>query len=77
LLLRDELDGQVQEYIKEMRSHGTAVSSSMIIAVAEGIIINIDAHILHENCGIKLTKEWAKSLLGRMGYGKKGKHVAK
>jgi len=59
LLLHNEWDRQVQEYIKEMRSRGTAVSSSVVIAAAaKGIIMNKDAHILREN-GIKLTKEWA------------------
>ena len=71
LLLRDELDGQVQEYIKELRTRGTAVSSSVVIAAAEGIIMNKDANILRENGGIKLTEEWAKSLLKRMGYVKR------
>jgi len=63
-LLHDELDRQVQEYIKEMCSHGAAVSSSVVIAAAEGIIMKKDVHILHENGGIKLTKEWEESLLG-------------
>ena len=71
LLLRDELDGQVQEYIKELRSRGTAVSSSVVIAAAEGIVMNKDANILRENGGVKLTEEWAKSLLNRMGYVKR------
>jgi len=44
LLLHNELDCQVQEYIKEMRSRGTVVSSSVVIAAAEGIIMNKDAH---------------------------------
>ena len=70
LLVRDELDGQVQEYIKELRC-GTAVSSSVVIAAAEGIVMNKDANILCENGGIKLTEEWAKSLLSRMGYVKR------
>ena len=71
LLLRDELDGQVQKYIKELRSRGTAVNSSVVIAAAEGIVMNKDANILCENCGIKLTEDWAKSLLNRMGYVKR------
>ena len=71
LLLHDELDCQVQGYIKEMCSRGTAVSSSVVIAAAEGMVMNKDAHILRENGGIKLTKEWAKSFLDRMGYVKR------
>ena len=37
LLLQDELDGQVQEYIRDMHRRGTAVNSSMVIAAAEGV----------------------------------------
>ena len=61
----------MQEYIKDMRNRGTAVSRSVVIAAAEGIIMNKDPHILRENGGIKLTKEWAKSLLDIMGYVKR------
>jgi len=71
LLLRDKLNGQVQEYIKELRSRGTAVNRSVVIAVAEGIVMNKDANILRENGGIKSTEDWAKSLLNRMGYVKR------
>jgi len=71
LLLQDELDGQMQEYIKELRNCGTAVNSSVVIAAAEGIVLNKDADILRENGGIKLTEEWAKSLLNKMCYVKR------
>jgi len=71
LLVRDELHDQVQEYIKELRSRGTAVNSSVVIAAAEGIVMNKDANILRENGGIKLIEDRAKSLPNRMGYVKR------
>ena len=58
-------------YIRYMRKRGTAVNSSVVIAAAEGVIMNKDANLLRENGGIKLTEEWAKSLLDRMGYVKR------
>jgi len=61
---------QVQEYIKELKSCRTAVNSSVVISAAEGIVINKDANILCENDEIKLTEDWAKSLLNKMA-GKK------
>ena len=39
-----------------------------MIASAEGILTSIDANILKQ---IKLTKDWAKSLLTRMGWVKR------
>jgi len=47
------------------------VNNSVVIAAAEGVIMNKDAYLLCENGRIKLTEEWTKSLLGRMGYVKR------
>ena len=64
LLLPDELDTQVQEYIKELHKRGATVSTAVVVATARGIIMNKDANLLYSNGGgIKLTDEWAKSLL--------------
>jgi len=63
LLLPERLDTLVQEYIKELRKCGATVSA-MVVATARGIIMNKDANLLYSNGGgIKLTDEWAKSLL--------------
>ena len=72
LLLPDKLDGQVQDYIKELRKRGASVSTAVVVATARGIVLNKDANLLYSNGGgIKLTDEWAKSLLSRMGYVKR------
>ena len=72
LLLPDELDCQVQEYLKELRKRGSTINSAIVIATAQGIIMNKDANLLSCNGGgINLTTDWAKSLLSRMGFVKR------
>ena len=72
LLLPEKLDSQVQEYIRELRKRGATVSTAVVVATARGIIMNKDANLLYSNGGgIKLSDEWAKSLLNRMGYVKR------
>lgn len=58
LQIGDELDKQVQQYVKHMRETGVAVNTDVVIAAAEGILINQDADSNNE-----LSKPWAKYLL--------------
>ena len=68
----DELDQQVQEYLKELRKRGLAINSAIVIATAQGIIMNENANLLSCNGGgINLTTDWAKSLMTRMGFVKR------
>ena len=72
LLLGEELDKQVREYVKYLRERGAVVNSAIVIAAAEGIVMNKDSNLLACNGGgINLTKYWAKSLLRRMGMVKR------
>ena len=75
LLLPDELDHQVQEYIKDLRKRGLPVNTAVVIAAAEGILMNKNASLMSKNgdggIKVKLTDDWAKSLLKRMGYVKR------
>ena len=74
LLLGNELDRQVQDYIKYLRERGTAINTSVVMASAEGIVKSKDANLLKENGnfgGIEITKSWAHVLLGRMGMVKR------
>ena len=69
LLVTEELDTQLQEYIKDLRKRGLAINTSIVIANGRGIIMNKDANLLFENGGgINLTKDWAKYLMKRMGF---------
>jgi len=66
------LDTQIQEYIKELRKHGLAINTSIVIASGRGIIMNKDANLLFENGGgINLTKDWVKYLMKQMGFVKR------
>lgn len=69
LLLGEELDTQVQAYIKSMREGGAVINTAITIAYAEGIVWSKDSNLLASNGGhLSLTKDWAKNLLRRMGY---------
>ena len=66
------MDRQVQEYLKELRKRGLAINSAIVIATAQGIIMNENANLLSCNGGgINLTTDWAKSLMTCMGFVKR------
>ena len=72
LLLGEEIDRQVKEYLKYLREQGSAVNTVIAIATAEGVVRSVDANLLAYNSGgIHLTKAWARSLLNRMGMVKR------
>ena len=64
LLLGNELDKQVQEYIKSLRNGHAVVNTAIVLAVVKGH----DANFLSS---IELTRDWAKSLMKRMGLTKR------
>ena len=72
LLLPDELDRQVQKHVKDFRKRGLPINSAVVIAAAKGILMNKNATLVSKNgeggFKVKLTEDWAKSLLKRMGY---------
>ena len=69
LLLPDALDHQVQEYVKDLRKRGLPINTSLVVAAGEGIVMNKYAGSDGaEGSMFSLTTDWAKSLLGRMGY---------
>ena len=77
LLLGEEMDGAVQEYIKSLRTTGAVVNTVVVMAAAVGIVAARDVTKLREYDGhlygghIDITKSWARSLLNRMGYVKR------
>ena len=72
LLLGEEIDRQVKEYLKYLREQGSAINTVIAIATAEGVVRSVDASLLACNGGgIHLTKAWARSLLNRMGMVKR------
>jgi hypothetical protein len=71
-LLGDELDSDVQTYIRTLRKSGAVINTAICIAVAEGIVNAHDKQLLTCNGGpITLKKSWAQSLLHRMNMVKR------
>ena len=69
LLLGEELDAAVQEYVSSLRITGDIVNTVVVRAAAEGVISARDITKLASHGGhINITKGWAMSLLNRMGY---------
>ena len=61
LLLGEEMEREVQSFIKSSRELGIAVSTAVVMATARGVVISHDANLLAENGGyIDITKDWAK-----------------
>ena len=69
------MDHQVQEYLKDLRKQGLPINSAVVVAAAEGILMNKNATLVSKNgeggVKVKLTDDWAKLLLKRMGYVKR------
>lgn len=68
-MLGEEMDRQLQEYVKSLRESKTVVNSTIVLSAAEGIVKSHDSGLLACNGGhIKCTKQWAKHFLTRLGY---------
>ena len=72
LLLGEELDQKVQQYLRAIRKSGGAVSTAIVLGAARGIILKTNRTLLAEYGGhVVLTKDWAKTLMQRMGFVKR------
>ena len=67
-LLGEKLDCHLQDKILAMRSRGTPIGTSVVIGIGTGILMK---HKKATASSYKLNKEWAKSVLRRMGYAKR------
>ena len=71
-LLGEKVDAEVQTIIRAMRDSGAVVNTSIAIAVAMGVVRKRDRSLLKEEGGpLELEKNWAKSILHRMGFVKR------
>ncbi len=70
LLLGQELDKAVQDYIEALRVAGGVVNTAIVMAAANGIISAKDVTLLASRGG-PINKSWAKSLLKRIKYVKR------
>ena len=72
LLLGQELDKSVQDYINALRKVGGVVNTAIVIAAAHGIVGARSTVLLTQHSGhIDISKAWVKSLLIQMGYVKR------
>jgi len=61
LLVGEEIEAQIWEFIRETRESGCVVNTRVTLAAATGIVMAKDANMLAENGGyLNLTKDWAK-----------------
>ena len=68
-LLGEDMDRQLQEYIKSLREAKAVINTAIVVSAAEGIIKSYNGGLLESNGGhIKCTKHWAKHFLTRLGY---------
>ena len=71
-LLLQDLDGQVQEYVRKLRLAGGVINTTVVLAAAKGIVMAHNRALPFEFGGsICLEKPWVKSSLHRMGYVKR------
>ena len=67
LLIGEDLDEQVKQYITYLRKEGAVVNVHVVMMVGQEIVMGRDANLLACNEGsIVLTKEWARYVLQRM-----------
>ncbi|KAI8522099.1 hypothetical protein Bbelb_018530 [Branchiostoma belcheri] len=67
-----DLDGELQQYLRNLRSAGGVVNRLMVMGAARGLILEKDRSLLAEYGGnIHITKEWANSILRRMNFVKR------
>ena len=72
LLLGEELDRQVQSYVRATREGKGAVTTAVVLAAGEAIVRHSNKKLAHENGGpIELTRHWAKSVLVCMNFVKR------
>ena len=69
ILVGQKLVKTIQGFIRETRKAGGVINTSVIVAMAMGIIITSkDLSLVHENGGhLVITSSWAKSILKRIG----------
>ena len=79
LLLGEELDTAVKNYIKAVRDAGGVITTSITIAAATAIVRKTDRSLLSENGGpMTITTNWAKSLQYQLNFVKRrGSSAAK
>ena len=69
VLLGEQLDQKLQQYLTTLRSNGGIVSARVAMAAAKGLLLSLNRGALAEYGGhIKITRHWAYSLFHRMKF---------
>ncbi len=68
-LLGDQLDKKLQEKIVAMRARGAPISTTIVVGIARGL--QLKHKTMQADCEVTLCREWARSVLRRMGYSKR------
>ena len=69
LFIGEKLDENIQGLIRGTRKAGGVINTSVVVAMAMGIVSTKDPSLLHENGGhLVITSSWAKSLLKRIAW---------
>ena len=72
LLLGQDLDMKMQEYVKMLRKNGSVINSAIVKSAAKALVMSKDRSLLAEYGGtISLSRYWAKSILLRMNFVKR------
>ena len=68
LILGEHLDQAVSQRLQTIRNEGGVINSTIVMAIAGGILKDKNSGLLAEHGGsVNITKTWAKSLLNRIG----------
>ena len=71
-LIGEKADEYLRKLIVAMRERGAPIGTSVVVGIGRGVVLKIDKTMLQEFGGtVKLNKEWAKSVLRRMGFTKR------
>ena len=72
LLLGDDLNKEVQAYLRNLHNAGCPVNTAVPLGAATGLVHRKVSNLLAANGGhILLTRGWAQYLLNRMGFVKR------
>ena len=73
-ILGEKMDQSLRDIIVGMRSRGTPIGTTVVIGIGRGLIMkskNVSPGYYCASENIELSREWAKSVLRRMGYSKR------
>ena len=74
LILWEDMDCEVQDFIRARRSNGAVLTRLTVIGIGKGVVMRHNKFYLKEFGGhTNLTKNWAESILHRMKFVKRTK----